>query len=181
MYKIFKENLKNLFILQKKTSDGWETVGTYNSKKQAEYVKSILILNYENNFNDDMIKICIHGKPYTKKNSQRIIFNRKTKRHQIVQSNQFLNYEKTALMQLATVKKFFEKEDLQVTCFYHMPDDRSRPDLINLLQATSDILEKSGIIDNDKNIVSYDGSRIAENDKKNPRVEIFIKKINNDN
>jgi Holliday junction resolvase RusA-like endonuclease len=54
-----------------------------------------------------------------------------------------------------------------------MPD-RRRPDLLGLLQATADILEKAQIIDNDRNVVSFDGSRIMGVDKRNPRVEIEI-------
>ena len=54
-----------------------------------------------------------------------------------------------------------------------MPDKR-RPDLLNLEQATADILEKARVIENDKNIVSFDGSRIAGIDKENPRTEIII-------
>ena len=57
-----------------------------------------------------------------------------------------------------------------------MPDKR-RPDLLNLEQATADILEKARVIENDKNIVSFDGSRIAGIDKANPRVEIIIETI----
>ena len=49
-----------------------------------------------------------------------------------------------------------------------------RPDLTNLLQATADILEKARVIENDKNIVSFDGSKIAGIDKANPRCEITI-------
>lgn len=54
-----------------------------------------------------------------------------------------------------------------------MPDKRV-PDLINLLQATCDILEKARVIDNDKDIISFDGSRIIGVDKVNPRCEITI-------
>jgi len=54
-----------------------------------------------------------------------------------------------------------------------MPD-RRKPDLLGLLQATADILEKAQIIDNDRNVVSFDGSRIMGVDKQNPRVEIEI-------
>ena len=54
-----------------------------------------------------------------------------------------------------------------------MPDRRV-PDLINLLQATADILEKARVIEDDKNIISFDGSRIIGVDKENPRVEIEI-------
>lgn len=58
-----------------------------------------------------------------------------------------------------------------------MPDRRSRPDLINLEEATADILERAGIIINDRNIVSWDGSRIVGIDKQNPRVEIEIMEV----
>ena len=60
-----------------------------------------------------------------------------------------------------------------------MPDRRV-PDLINLLQATADILEKARVIEDDKNIISFDGSRIMGIDKENPRVEIEIKKPGSD-
>jgi len=55
-----------------------------------------------------------------------------------------------------------------------MPDRRSSPDLLGLLQATADILEKAQIIDNDRNVVSFDGSEIVGIDRENPRVEIEI-------
>jgi Holliday junction resolvase RusA-like endonuclease len=35
-------------------------------------------------------------------------------------------------------------------------------------------MEKAGIYNNDRDIASYDGSRIAGIDKENPRAEIFI-------
>ena len=59
-------------------------------------------------------------------------------------------------------------------CLYWMPDRRSSPDLLGLLQATADILEKAQIIDNDRNVVSFDGSEIVGIDRENPRVEIEI-------
>ena len=55
-----------------------------------------------------------------------------------------------------------------------MPDNRSKPDLINLEEATADILEVAGVVENDRNIVSWDGSRIMGIDRDNPRVEIEI-------
>ena len=54
---------------------------------------------------------------------------------------------------------------------------KARPDLLNLEQATADILEKARVIENDKNIVSFDGSRIAGIDKANPRAGIIIETI----
>lgn len=49
--------------------------------------------------------------------------------------------------------------------------------MINLEEATADILERAGIIINDRNIVSWDGSRIVGIDKQNPRVEIEIMEV----
>lgn len=49
--------------------------------------------------------------------------------------------------------------------------------MVGLLQATSDILQDAGIIENDKYIVNYDGSEIAGLDKDNPRVVIAIHQI----
>jgi Holliday junction resolvase RusA-like endonuclease len=63
---------------------------------------------------------------------------------------------------------------VQVTCLYWFLNNRSKPDLIGLLQATSDLLEKAGIIENDRLIFSYDGSRIMGLDPANPRAEIEI-------
>ena len=61
-----------------------------------------------------------------------------------------------------------------VECVYYMPDKKSFPDLIGLLQATSDILTKARVIDDDKWICSYGSSCIAGYDKANPRAEITI-------
>lgn len=63
---------------------------------------------------------------------------------------------------------------VRVKARYWMPDRRSWPDLLGLLQATCDILEKAKIIRNDRDVVSFDGSGIAGVDKENPRVEIEI-------
>ena len=64
--------------------------------------------------------------------------------------------------------------EVHVRALYWLPDNRSKPDLINLEEATADILEAAGIVANDRLIVNWDGSRIAGIDKYNPRVEIEI-------
>lgn len=116
--------------------------------------------------------IIINGRPYTKKNSGRIV--KMGAKRRLLPSEQYCQYETEALWQLKAYKERFEGA-LIVTCHYYMPNRQAWPDLIGLLQATSDILEKSGIIKNDKYIVSYGDSRIMGVDKQRPRVEIDIK------
>jgi len=124
-----------------------------------------------------MIKLILTGRPITKKNSQ-IPIRTKTGKYFIIQSKQYREYEKNCLLQIQAqhfmTLTFTSKVSLKA--LYYMPDKRL-PDLLNLLQATADIVEKAQVIENDKNIVSFDGSRIMGVDKENPRCEIFIEEM----
>ena len=63
-----------------------------------------------------------------------------------------------------------------------MPD-RRRVDLVNLLEATCDILVKAGVLDDDRAtiVAGHDGSRVKYS-KECPRTEIEITEVNdNDN
>lgn len=119
--------------------------------------------------------IVLYGQPRTKKNHMRICINKKTGKPFVAQSQSYSQYEKDCLKQLMTCRERYS-EPIQVVCKYWLKDNRI-PDLLNLLAGTHDILEKSGVIDNDKNIVSVDGSRIVGVDKQNPRCEIEIKAV----
>lgn len=63
---------------------------------------------------------------------------------------------------------------MNVKCVYFM-QTRRRVDLVNLLEATCDILVHYGVVEDDNSniIVIHDGSRVLH-DKKCPRVEIEI-------
>lgn len=118
-----------------------------------------------------VIDITLKGRPVTKKNSGRIVF--KNGKRIIIPSEVYENYEDACLWQL-TGKKLHISGIVVVECKYYLPNKRSWPDLIGLLQATSDILTKAKVIDDDKWICSYGDSCIAGIDKENPRVEIRI-------
>lgn len=120
------------------------------------------------------MEIVIHGQPRTKKNSSRIALI--NNRHVLLPSKAYKAYEKVALMQLARVQAVHGP--VSVRCRYFLQNRKSWPDLVGLLQATSDILQVAKVIDNDKYIVNYDGSEIAGLDKDNPRAEITITPIN---
>jgi Holliday junction resolvase RusA-like endonuclease len=66
---------------------------------------------------------------------------------------------------------------VHVKALYWLPDKRWWPDLIGLLQGSADLLEKAGIIENDRQIESWDGSRIMGIDKNAPRAELTITEI----
>lgn len=118
-----------------------------------------------------VIDITLRGRPATKKNSGRIIS--RNGKPIIIPSEAYKNYEDACMWQLAG-KKLHISGIIVVECKYYLPNKRSWPDLIGLLQATSDILEKAKVIDNDKWICSYGDSCIAGIDKDNPRAEIRI-------
>lgn len=63
---------------------------------------------------------------------------------------------------------------VNVKCIYFMPTKR-RVDLVNLQEATLDVLVAYKIIDDDNSqiVASMDGSRVYY-DKENPRTEIEI-------
>ena len=126
------------------------------------------------------IKFTIHGAPITKKNSQRII-RTACGRPMIVPSAKFKEYEREALYQIPARykgKKLDGQYNLRVA--YYMPT-RRRVDLVNLLEATCDILTVAEVIEDDHSgiIVAHDGCRVYH-DKEDPRAEITLEEIEGD-
>lgn len=123
-----------------------------------------------------MISIIIHGTPRTKKNSQRIISlpNGKTG---IRQSAAYEQYERDALWQLRPKPRKPIDTPINLRCVYYMPTHR-RVDLVNLEEATCDILVNGRVLadDNCGIVASLDGSRVLY-DKDDPRVEITITEV----
>ena len=120
------------------------------------------------------MKIVIPIAPRTKKNSQQIV--RIKNRYMVIPSTAYRNYERDELPFLTHVEPFLSP--CNVKCEYFMPT-RRKVDLVNLQEATLDILVKAGILidDNSKVVVSMDGSRVYY-DKENPRTEIEIMEVN---
>lgn len=116
-------------------------------------------------------KFTIDGRPMTKKNSMS-----KTK-YGLIQSKQYRNYEKAALCQLMTQKpRGFRAIDCaaRMNVEYYMPNRKGWPDLFGLVQATADILEKAGIVEDDGYIADVAYSFIAGVDPVWPRAEIKV-------
>lgn len=120
------------------------------------------------------MEIIIPIEPRTKKNSQSIIIN---KGHPlIIPSSAYKQYERDCKPYLPIIDKPIDYP-VNIEVKYYMKTHR-RVDLVNLLQATSDMLVHHRILEDDNcNIIlSYDGSRVYY-DKNNPRAEIKISKI----
>lgn len=126
------------------------------------------------------VKYTISQPPITKKNSQQILMNRSTGRPFIMPSKQYKQYEKLAAWYLRPKPTRPIDCRCNVECVFYMPT-RRKTDLTNLLEAACDVLVTAGIMadDNYTIIASHDGSR-CEYDKSNPRTEITITKLPED-
>ncbi len=109
--------------------------------------------------------------PVTKKNSQQMV--RAGNRWIVVPSKAYKQYEKEAGWYMPNDAEIISTP-INVSCTYYMPT-RRRVDLVNLQEATLDILVRYGIIEDDncRIVVSMDGSRVLY-DKANPRTVIEI-------
>lgn len=138
------------------------------------------------------MKLTIFGQPITKKNSQNafaicpkncpgqqanLIIKRMGNKPQrpiinLLQSDAYRTYEKKVKKQLSLTAYKPISGPVSVKALYYLATART-PDLSNLIAATHDLLEGCGVIINDSQIKSVDGSRIMGKDP-DPRVEVEI-------
>lgn len=118
------------------------------------------------------MRITLYGCPITKKNSQRIVHTGQYFR--ILPSKQYERYEADCLAQITGDMKRQIDTPVNLKTVYYMPT-RRKVDLVNLVEATCDILVAAGVLadDNCRIVTGHDGSRVYY-DKHNPRVEIDI-------
>lgn len=146
---------------------------------------------------------CIPLQPVTKKNSQQIYINARTKRPFVSQSEAYKKYERSCkeylnittttktkisniLNEIITTPQYADTANFPISypvniqALYYR-GDRRRVDLPNLHEALCDILVKHGILADDNfNIVAgMDGSKVLY-DKEHPRTEITITKLEAD-
>lgn len=116
--------------------------------------------------------ITIELAPITKKNHQQIVQSKG--RPFVVPSKEYKKYETECAAFLEMLPFATVDVPVNVKCVYYMPT-RRRVDLVNLQEATLDVLVKYGVIlDDNVNIVaSMDGSKVLY-DKDYPRTEIDI-------
>lgn len=123
------------------------------------------------------IKLTVRGNPAPKKNSQKIMRGASGKPF-VAQGDRYRHYAEAAVWQLKT-KRPPEPitTPVNVRCVYYR-QTRVRCDLVNLLEATCDILVEAGILadDNFHIVAGHDGSCVLI-DKDDPRVEITITEV----
>lgn len=124
------------------------------------------------------LRFTIPGPPRTKKNSQRVIVA--GKKRIPLPSEAFEAYQEAALWRLPRLRAPIS-EPVNVRVLYYMPTLR-RVDLVNLLEATCDILVAGHVLadDNSRIVASHDGSRVLY-DRDDPRAEITITSVNTEN
>ena len=129
------------------------------------------------------MKITFYGDPRTKKNRQQpVLAQRKdgTQYTRLIPSKPFQQYEADCLRQITGNMRQDIHDPVNVKVIYYMKTRRT-VDLLNLLEATCDILVKARVLrdDNSRIVVSHDGSRVRY-DKNNPRAETTIEQSDAD-
>jgi len=123
------------------------------------------------------MKITLPGSIRSKKNSKipTIIGGKeKPRRAIILPSNAYKKWEKEALPEIKAQYPHTEPiiSDVHVKAVAYIRG--VLPDLSGMTESVGDCLEKAEVIANDKQIKSWDGSRVLR-DKDNPRTEVEIK------
>ena len=123
-----------------------------------------------------MIKIVIPVNPRSKKNSQEIVFNKKTGHRMVIQNKRYTEFEKECKKYIPQLEKPIDYP-INLKCKFYVCDARKR-DLANYIEAIQDVLVKYNVLEDDNyNIVaSLDGCSM-EIDRENNRVELFIEKL----
>lgn len=115
----------------------------------------------------------LYGAPRTKKNSLRRVYAKG--RTLSLSSKAFETYEKNCLEQLRE-EQIASPIDFPVNLRAVVYRKQASGDLIGYLQGVCDILQKAGVLVDDKWIVSFDGCRLSK-DAMNPRVELVLERI----
>ncbi len=126
------------------------------------------------------ISFTIPGAPRTKKNSSRL--DLRGARPRKIPSKAFEAWNKQAQIHLMIARNTLDNGgylplEMDVNCCAHFfVDGLPAGDAVGYYQALADALEEGGIVENDRLISSWDGSRVML-DKENPRIEVELKLI----
>lgn len=119
------------------------------------------------------LRLTIPGIPRTKKNSQRVV--PRGRRHIPLPSKAWADWAADAAPKIEAWAQRMKLAPLAypVNCAAVFYRDALRGDAVGFYQGLADLLEKAGIVEDDKWIVSWDGSRLRK-DASRPRVELVL-------
>jgi len=125
----------------------------------------------------EIVKIEIPIQPVTKKNHSNVVMIKG--RPIVLPSKPYLQYEKACKQYMPQLDKPIDYP-INLKVHYYM-GTRRKCDITNLLQASFDILVKYKVLEDDNYSIvsSVDGTQVFY-DKDNPRCEIYIERINNE-
>ena len=125
----------------------------------------------------DEIKFTINLPARSKKNSQQILVNPRTRRPFISPSPAYKAYRAAALTLIPADARKGIDEPVNVKAVFYMPTAR-KVDLTNLLECCDDVLRDAGVIADDHSgiVAGHDGSRVLL-DREHPRTEVTITRI----
>ncbi len=120
-----------------------------------------------------MVELTIPGAPRTKKNHGRVVMRGGRKLH--LPSEAYSDYRARVLPLLKQWRQQVLPVPLVVAmnCAATFYRDADRGDAVGYYQGLADLLQEAGIVQDDKFIVSWDGSRLAK-DASRPRVELAL-------
>lgn len=121
------------------------------------------------------LNIIIPINPRSKKNSQQIVFNKKTNRAMVIQNKNYTQFEKDCKPFIPKIDKPIDYP-INLSVKFYVCDARKR-DIANYLEAIQDILVKYKILldDNYTIVASLDGCSMEIN-REYPHCEIHITK-----
>jgi Holliday junction resolvase RusA-like endonuclease len=124
-----------------------------------------------------LFQVTIPGRPYVKKNQQKAVGNGRFKK--IIYSPKYVAWEQMAVL---TVRQMLQKMPVPGIAFpvnlkvvFYFKDRQAEPDLSALYEGIQDVLQKEGVIANDKLIVGHDGSTKLFGHEPRTEVEITVR------
>lgn len=120
-----------------------------------------------------LVRLTIPGAPRTKKTSNRVVRAGRTGCLRILPSEAYERWCSRSMIPLEWRSPNHQAISVPVNCRALFYRDANAGDAVGYYQGLADLLERAGIVQNDRLIVSWDGSRLLK-DAKNPRVEVEI-------
>lgn len=117
------------------------------------------------------LRFTVHGAPRTKKNHGRLVRPGRGRRTVLLPSKPWETWAKTA--RLEGLRGPLPRLAVPLNCRALFYRDAARGDAVGFMQGLADLLQKRGVVADDKWLVAWDGSRLLL-DRQHPRVEVEL-------